>query len=205
MDTNKKRSILLSACGPKTYKLLRSLADDIPVLKSYDDLVSLVKYFNHPKPSVIVQRYKFNLRDRTAEKSIATYVAALQQLAEHCDYKDTLLEMLRDRLVCGVNHSGIQKRLLADKDLTFDKALDIAKALEAAEKDIQDITSDTAVLSGSFHFTSHTRLRCYKTPTEKTIHSESCYKCGGAHSSFLCKCKTGIISFVRRKATLQET
>ena len=51
------------------------------------------------------------------------------------NYKDTLQEMLHDRLVCGVNQSGIQKHLLAEKDLTFDKALDIAKALEVAEKD----------------------------------------------------------------------
>ena len=83
-----------------------------------------------------------------------TYVTALRQLAEHCDYKDTLQEMLRDGLICGVNQSGIQKRLLAEKDLTFDKAFDIAKALEVAEKDTQDLKSDTAVPSRSFHLTS---------------------------------------------------
>ena len=53
-----------------------------------------------------------------------------RQLAKHCDYKDTLQETLHDRLICGVN----QKCLLAEKDLTFDKALDIAKRLETAEK-----------------------------------------------------------------------
>ena len=37
VDTNKKHAILLSACGPKTYKLVRSLADDRPDLKSYDE------------------------------------------------------------------------------------------------------------------------------------------------------------------------
>ena len=60
------------------------------------------------------------------DESIVTYIAVLHQLAEHCHYKDTLHEMVRDRLVCGVNDVGIQKRLLADKDLTFTKALDIA-------------------------------------------------------------------------------
>ena len=52
--------------------------------------------------------------------------------------------MLRNRHVCGINHLGIQKRLLAEQDLTFDKALDIAKALEMAKKDSQDLKSDTA-------------------------------------------------------------
>ena len=48
--------------------------------------------------------------------------------------QDTLQETLRNRLICGANHLGIQKCLLAEKDLTFEKALNIAKALEAAEK-----------------------------------------------------------------------
>ena len=48
------------------------------------------------------------------------YVA---QIAEHCNYKDSLQEMLRDLLVCGVNHAGIQKCLLAEKDLTLEVAL----------------------------------------------------------------------------------
>ena len=42
--------------------------------------------------------------------------------------------MLRERLVCGINHPAIQKTLLAEKDLTLDKAVDIARALETAEK-----------------------------------------------------------------------
>ena len=29
--------------------------------------------------------------------------------------------MLRDRLVCGINHEGIQRKLLAEKKLTYEK------------------------------------------------------------------------------------
>jgi len=35
--------------------------------------------------------------------------------------------MLRDHLVCGVNHQGIQTGLLAEKELTFEKALEMGK------------------------------------------------------------------------------
>ena len=99
------------------------------------------------------------------------------------NYKDKLQEMLRNRLVCGVNQSGMQKRLLTEKDLTFDKALDIAKALEVAKKDTQDLKSDTTVPRRSFHLTSQTQGRHYKNATE-TCHQEPCYRCGRAH-----KCK----------------
>ena len=128
---------MLSACCPKTYKLVHSLVDDAPDSKSYDDLVKLVKEFHDPKPFVIVQWYKFKSQVRATDES--TYIAALCQLAEHCDYKDTLQEMLRNRLVCDVNHTGIQKGLLAEKDLTLTKGLDIVQALEAAEKGTKDL------------------------------------------------------------------
>ena len=77
VDTNKKCAILLSECGPKIYKLVCSLADERPDLKLYDNLEALLKDFQDPKPSVIVQHYKFNSGVRTAEESIATYVTTL--------------------------------------------------------------------------------------------------------------------------------
>ena len=52
-------------------------------------------------------------------ESIATFVAALRELGEHCGYGETLPDMIRDRLVCGVNYESIQKRLLSKKNLTY--------------------------------------------------------------------------------------
>ena len=110
-DAAKKRSILLAACGAPAYKLIRSLvqADKLDSTP-YDDFVEIVKKHYDPKPSVTIQRYKFNTRARTTGESVATYVAALRELAQHCEYKDALSDMLRDRLVCGVIHKGITNR-----------------------------------------------------------------------------------------------
>ena len=41
---------------------------------------------------------EFNNRFRNEGESVADFVAALRNLAEHCEYKDTLEMMLRDRL-----------------------------------------------------------------------------------------------------------
>lgn len=59
----------------------------------------------------------------------------------HCKYGETLPEMLQDKLVCGVNHSKIQNRLLAEKNLTYEKAIDLAQSIEAAEKDTRKLNS----------------------------------------------------------------
>ena len=47
--------------------------------------------------------------------------------------------MLRDRLVCGVEEPKIQRRLLAELDLTFDKAFELALAAEAADRNAKDL------------------------------------------------------------------
>ena len=66
-SNDKKRSIFLSVIGPgaKTYKLLRGLIrPEVPSKLSYRELTEVIKDHYVPKPSVIVQRYKFNTRVR---------------------------------------------------------------------------------------------------------------------------------------------
>ena len=44
---------------------------------------------------------------------------------------------LRDRLVCGINDETTQQLLLAEAELTYKKALDIATSQEMASKNVQ--------------------------------------------------------------------
>ena len=125
-DSSKKRAILLAACSSKTFQFICSLTEEDPTSKPYYNVVQLITDYYDLKPSVIVQCYKFNSRVRGTNETISTYVAALRQLAEHCNYRNTLSEMLHDHLVCGINHPANQKTLLAEKDLTLDNALEIA-------------------------------------------------------------------------------
>ena len=155
-DSSKKRGILLAACGSKNFQLIRSLTEEDP---TYDNVVQLITDYYDPKPSVIVQRYKFNSRVRGTDESISTYVAALRQLAEHCNYKNTLSEMLCDCLVFGINHPAIEKTLLAEKDLTLDKAVDIAWELEAVEKGTKDLKVEVTPTDSSSYFVSQSHYR----------------------------------------------
>ena len=57
----RKCSIFLSVIGPKTYKLLCScVSPSKPGDKSFAELVQVLKSHYNPKPSVIVERYKFH-------------------------------------------------------------------------------------------------------------------------------------------------
>eukprot|EP00731_Ephydatia_muelleri_P004047 Em0002g223a len=105
-----------------------------PSDKTLEELMDLVKEHLQPAPSVIMQRFNFNGRMQKGEEAVAEYVAELRRIAEHCEFKDALDEMLRDRLVCGIKDTRVQRRLLAEPKLTFAKALEIAQAAELAEK-----------------------------------------------------------------------
>ncbi|KAI2646968.1 Nucleoside diphosphate kinase, mitochondrial [Labeo rohita] len=58
----------------------------------------------------------------------------LKKLAQHCEFGATLPQMLRDRLVCGVNDDRMQRRLLSEVELTFEKALTVCQAMASANK-----------------------------------------------------------------------
>ena len=59
-------------------------------------------------------------------------------LSEHYDFQNTLEEMLRDRLVCGINNEQIQRMLLAESSFDFKKAMKLAISMEIALKNARD-------------------------------------------------------------------
>ena len=207
-----KRSILLSMCGPSTLKLIKSLVDHESLgTKSFEDICELVKTYHEPAPSPIVQRYKFNTRVRAAGETVAAYVAALRGIAEHCKYGATLQEMLRDRLVCGVNHKTIQKRLLSERDLTYEKAYSLAQAIEAAERDAENLKPGAVGTSTTDTSTTREQQVLYNQgkkgdkvpfPPPPSNGGKTCYRCGGNHLAPACKHKDTECRFCKKKGHL---
>ncbi|KAM7311138.1 uncharacterized protein ISCGN_008045 [Ixodes scapularis] len=66
---------------------------------------------------------KFHTRIRQQGEAVSDFIASLRKLADSCDFKTVLNDMLRDRLVCGINNDLMQTRLLEDAELTFEKAV----------------------------------------------------------------------------------
>ena len=74
-DEVRMRAIFLSTVGARTYKLLRSLvAPAKPRDKSFRDLQRALSDHYAPKPSVTVQRLRFNSRNRQPGESVSDCV-----------------------------------------------------------------------------------------------------------------------------------
>ncbi|KAK0139329.1 hypothetical protein N1851_024035 [Merluccius polli] len=188
-DEGKKRAILLSSVGSRTYSLMRNLlSPNKPGEKSYEDLTALLQSHYNPKPSEIVQRFKFNSRVRATTETVTEYVAVLRELAQHCNYGDKLKEMLRDRLVCGVADDRMQRRLLAEPELTFERALKVALAMETATRDVRDLqlkTLDGTVSKAAPQLLVHNVESNHKGQGKAT--PLTCYRCGGEHMAKDCR------------------
>ena len=126
-----------------------------------------------------MQRFKFNCRARAKEESIPAYVAALRQLSEFCEYGNTLQHMLRDRLVCGVNDEKMQRRLLSEPNLTYEKGLQLALAMEIAERNMRQLSStrETPVMYHS-HNNSAGRARESRFRNPSSPSTRACHRCG---------------------------
>ena len=92
---------------------------------------------NSPKQSETVERFKFHTRFQKSGESIANYMAQLRALSEHCYFGTMLEDMIRDRLVCGINDDNMQRCLLAEANLTYKKAVELAQRLEMAVMNVK--------------------------------------------------------------------
>ena len=211
----KQRAILLTAVGPGTYRLLKTLAspkklDELTVTQ----LVDLASKHYNPKPSPIVKRFEFNCRSQQEGETIAVHVAELRKIAEHCDYGEVLSDMLRDRLVCGTNNKAIQRRLLLKADLTFADAMDMALAAEAAERDSLRLTGTFADKNRAtpvqtppapqtpvYRMDQRKQRNNVPKPSPFPPGKTSCYRCGGNHKPNTCPCKELCATFAKRKVT----
>ena len=194
-EAAKKRAIFLSVVGDKTYKLIRDLvAPAKPTDKSYQDLVDLLTSHLQPAPSMIVERFKFNSRFRKEGETAAQFLAELRNLAHYCDYGRSLDDMLRDRLVCGINDGKIHRRLLAEKDLTLKRTWEIILAMESADKYAEDLQQDVNIKS----------VNAIKTQPQKTHSTSLCYRCGGKHQATGCPFKEAECYACRKKGHIAK-
>jgi len=51
----------------------------------------------------MIQRYVFNGRARRQGESVAEFIAEPKKISNFCDFGGRLYEMMRDRIVCGIN------------------------------------------------------------------------------------------------------
>ena len=179
-DAQKKKAIPLTSCGIETHRLFKGLtAPAKPVEKTFDELVTLMTNHENPKRNPIAERLQFNMRNRKTGESVLQHMAELRRLSQYCECGDSLDSMLRDRLVCGINHDRTQQRLLSEgANLSSQKAMDISLYLESAIK-------HTAAIQNEFKQPNETVSKI-EQKTSSRNQSAKCFRCDNPHKPKSC-------------------
>lgn len=196
-------SVFLTVIGPNAYALLKSLVSPRkPKDMELKDLQDILQRHFTPQPLTIAERFKFHKRDQKDQESISSYVVELKRLAAPCDFGNFLTEALRDRLVCGLRDSVIQRRLLAEAKLSFDDAVKTAVAMEMASNETKELhsstvaktTMDVNVLKGSKG--SHKFTPSNRTQGDRS--AKPCYRCLSIHDPNDCQFKTASCHYCKK-------
>ncbi|XP_077255624.1 uncharacterized protein LOC143893776 [Temnothorax americanus] len=142
---------LLHFIGSTAFDVIcNKLAPTDPYTVSFNTLVDNLTEFYAPVPLEIAENFRFYQRKQSDGESIKDFVAALHKLSVHCNFGPYLKTALRNQFVFGLASHRAQSRLLEMKDLTFDKAVQVATAMELSEKDAQQLQSGSTALAVNY-------------------------------------------------------
>ena len=140
----RRKAIFLTSVGASTYSLLRTLVRPRqPQDLELDDIIQQLRNHYEPKKIVIAERFRYYKRQQKEGETVTVFLSELRRLAKHCEFGDKLSVALRDQFVCGLRVEALQQKILAETDLTLEKAVRIAQAFESARQETIALRGDT--------------------------------------------------------------
>ena len=85
------------------------------------------------------ERYVFNTCVQQSDESVQSYVIRLRKLAASCEYGERTDDFIRHRLVIGLKDNGDKVRLLREKKLDLQKAIQMCTSSEVASQQMKKI------------------------------------------------------------------
>lgn len=135
IDVSLHVATLVTLVGSECYDLMCDLCSpDQPEDKTFDVLVQLVKDHLEPERSEIAERHIFRQRKQQQGESVRSYLQSLKHLAKTCNFGASLEVNLRDQFVSGLYSEEMRSRLFAEKNVDYKRGVELAMALEAAER-----------------------------------------------------------------------
>lgn len=203
-DDSYKAALLLNMVGDRVIQIYNNLVFEEPEDKSsYTKIFDKLNEYFIPTKNVTYERNVFFTRDMKIEETVDEYVNALRHLSTTCEFKDLTDSLIKDRLVLGIQDRSVKDRLFREPKLDLKKAIEICKASELAQKQLQQISSAKVdiVKQQKKH---GSRTAGHKQPYRENTQpkpqprevpkNNGCYCCGGDHprGKHRCPAKTAV-------------
>lgn len=141
-----RKALLLHCAGSDVQDIYHTLTDPGPVGeddKEYDKAMRTLDHYFAPQVNVPFERHQFRQANQEESETVDQFVTRLFQLTENCDFGDKKSEHIRDQLIDKCRSHSLRKKLLEVGGLlTLKRAQELARAMEAAERQAKSIESD---------------------------------------------------------------
>ena len=125
---------LIYSMGDQADDILRAFNLSEEDAKKYSVVKNKFDGYFIKRRNIIFERAKFNMRKQEEGETVDSFITALYELAEHCNYGNLREEMIRDRLVVGIKDSKLSENLQLDGELTLEKAIAQARQKETVKQ-----------------------------------------------------------------------
>ena len=117
--------------GTKADTIIENLKLSTDKLSKFTIVQDKLSQFFLPKTYVIYERAKFNQRFQREGEPVKEFITDLQKLAQTCRYGTLMDELIRDRIIIGIQNFKLSERLQTyDNDLTRENTIAKVKAVE---------------------------------------------------------------------------
>jgi hypothetical protein len=151
-ESERKIAILLNTVGDEALEIYNTFTLTNEDQKDYENVITAFKDYCNPRKNIIYQRYLFYIRDQKDHESFDEFYADIKKLVKECEFKDDD-EMLRDRIVLGINNMELQERLVKMDTLDLTKALESCRIAEITRNQIKQMhqrnNNNTSTHAGS--------------------------------------------------------
>lgn len=198
---------LIYTMGDEADDILRSFSLSEEEKKVYATVKGKFQAHFVKRRNVIFERAKFNMRRQEDREPVDAFITDLYSLAEHCEYGTLHDEMIRDRIVVGLQDAKLAEKLQLDADLTLDKAVSQVRQAEAVKKQQAVIRSEgDSVTVGAINKETTgkpSRKYCWSQGQSK---EKSCSWCGmtPAHDRLKCPAKEAVCRKCQKKGHYQR-
>ena len=179
----KAKNVVLATLYTVLGREANQIAENLPVTDpaDSDSLMEALSNFFEPQKNTIFERYLFNTTNQGENENIDQYLNRLRKLAATCDYGTLTNQLIRDRLVIGIGDAAVRRRLLREKKLTLESAVDIVRASERSKNQFKQMEREG---ESSIHLVRKKRGQYKKTEEMKT--QGTCKYCGKRHKPREC-------------------
>ncbi|XP_055307617.1 MATH and LRR domain-containing protein PFE0570w-like, partial [Sitodiplosis mosellana] len=136
-----KINTFLNAVGEEAIEVFDTLTLTEEQRASYDEVIKAFDEFCKPKRNPVYERFVLNQSKQKEGEPFDAFLMDIKRLARTCEYGDRENEMLRDRIVWGVQCRKLQLRLIEKNELTYDQAVEMARQSESTKEQVNTMST----------------------------------------------------------------